>query len=109
MTNEIQARVMIRKFECTWSADQSVIITPRACARGKVIVCCRCRRRHENRQISTSRHLQWHKKMFLNRGAIKYIVHKVHGKFLDQTSMPSNHAHFCANLAVKQMLIHIIS
>ena len=26
MTNEIQARVMIRNFECTWSKDQSVVI-----------------------------------------------------------------------------------
>ena len=25
MTNEIQARVMIGKFECTWSKDQSVV------------------------------------------------------------------------------------
>ena len=31
-------------------------ITPRACARGKAIV-CRRRRRHENRQIASSRHL----------------------------------------------------
>ena len=40
---------------------RSVIITPRACARGKAIglyvCCCRCRRRHENRQISSSRRL----------------------------------------------------
>ena len=37
------------------------IITPHACARGKVIglsvCCCRCRCRHKNRQISRFRHL----------------------------------------------------
>ena len=33
------------------------IITPRACARGKAIVYRHRRRRHENRQISRSRHL----------------------------------------------------
>ena len=33
-----------------------ILITPRACARGEVIVCRRCRR-HANRQISRYRHL----------------------------------------------------
>ena len=33
-----------------------VVVTPRACARGKAIV-CRRRCRHENRQISSSRRL----------------------------------------------------
>ena len=31
MTNEIQARVVIRKFECTWSKDQSVVIITCTC------------------------------------------------------------------------------
>ena len=53
--------------------------------------------------------LQWCKKMFLNRGAIKYTAHKARENFLDHTSMLSNHAHFCATLAVKRMLIYKIS
>ena len=36
-----------------------IIFTPRACARGEAIVCrCRCCRRHENRQISSSRRIR---------------------------------------------------
>ena len=31
MTNEIQARVMIGNFECTWSKDQSVVIITCTC------------------------------------------------------------------------------
>ncbi len=47
-----------------WCIEWVTLITPHACARGKTIglsICCRRRRRrrrwHENRQISSSRHL----------------------------------------------------
>ena len=46
MTNEIQAWVMIRKFECTWSKDQSVVnisctwITALPVSTGDHTTCC---------------------------------------------------------------------
>ena len=54
---------IIMMLSAEWTV--TLLFTPRACARGKAIglsVCCRrcrchCRCRHENRQISHSRHL----------------------------------------------------
>ena len=50
---------------------------------------------------------QWRKKMLLNRGAVNKIVRKARKIFLDHTiCLQTMHAHFCANLAVKQTLHH---
>ena len=44
---------------------------------------------------------QWHKKMFLNRGAVNKIARKARKIFFGSHDTPSNHAHYYANLAVK--------
>lgn len=44
--------------------------------------------------------------MLLNRGAANNIAYEVHTKFVDHTHMPSNHTHFCANLAVMHHKFH---